>query len=202
MGHVVPINQKDKNNPKSFDAVLTSRPQANYVTRQFCTFHLSLSISISLFLSLPISLIEANPGLFLIYVHSFQAKIVQKNSRHQRDSNSDRRCWSRACWPLDHQHGPIFNVWFSIYFRHSIFPSLSLCLPLSTYLSLMFDFLSFFISIFIFLCLVKNLYLFLQYLKFMYNFISFYLSLSYMHLYIYTSFSPLRHTQPQNKNKL
>ena len=96
----------------------------------------------------------------------------------------------------------LFNVWFSIYFRHSIFPSLSLCLPLSTYLSLMFDFLSFFISIFIFLCLVKNLYLFLQYLKFMYNFISFYLSLSYMHLYIYTSFSPLRHTQPQNKNKL
>ena len=50
------------------------------------------------FLSLP------NPGLFLFIF--FKQKSYRKNSRIQRDSNSDRRSRRWACWPLDHHHGP------------------------------------------------------------------------------------------------
>ena len=36
----------------------------------------------------------------------FKYKFYGKNCRRQRDSNSDGRSRSRACWPLDHHHGP------------------------------------------------------------------------------------------------
>ena len=48
----------------------------------------------------------ANPVLFLIYFYSFQTQILQKNCRHQRDSNSDRQSRRRARRPLDHHHCP------------------------------------------------------------------------------------------------
>ena len=36
----------------------------------------------------------------------FSLTILQKNCRPQRDLNWDRRIRRRACWPLDHHHGP------------------------------------------------------------------------------------------------
>ena len=49
----------------------------------------------------------ANPGLFFCLFSFFSITILQKNCRSQRDSNSDRRSWRWARWPLDHHHGPI-----------------------------------------------------------------------------------------------
>ena len=45
-----------------------------------------------------------------VYLRSFQIQILQKNWTLQRNSNSDRRSIRRACWPLNHHHGPIFTI--------------------------------------------------------------------------------------------
>ena len=52
----------------------------------------------------------AYPSLFLFI---FKHKFYRKNCMLQRDSNSDRWSRSRARWPLDHHHGPIFLYFLS-----------------------------------------------------------------------------------------
>ena len=53
---------------------------------------------------------------------SFKTHIFQKNWRLHWDSNSDCRSRRRACWPLDHHHGP--NVQSLYPFYHSLSISL------------------------------------------------------------------------------
>ena len=43
---------------------------------------------------------------FCLFSFFLKHKCFGKNCRRQRDSNSDGQSRRRACWPLDHHHGP------------------------------------------------------------------------------------------------
>ena len=59
-------------------------------------------------------LFMGQPRPLFVYFRSFQAQILQKNCRRQRDSNSDRRSRRQTRWPLDHHHCPSsFQCWTS-----------------------------------------------------------------------------------------
>ena len=51
----------------------------------------------------------ACPVLFVFIFVLFTHKFYRKNCRRQRDSNSDRRSWRRARWPLDHTKAQIIK---------------------------------------------------------------------------------------------
>ena len=48
--------------------------------------------------------------LLCLFFFFWNTNFTEKNCRFQRDSNSDRQSWSRACKPLDHHHGPFYHL--------------------------------------------------------------------------------------------
>ena len=55
----------------------------------------------------------ADYGPFCLFSFFSNANL-QKNCRHQRDSNSDRWSRRRARWPLDHHHGPYHHYSYPV----------------------------------------------------------------------------------------
>ena len=74
------------------------------------------------------------PGSSFLFIFVlFKHKFTEKNCRRKKVSNSDRRSRRRACWPLNHHHGPQVLFLACLLFRSS---SSDLHLSLSFSLSL------------------------------------------------------------------
>ena len=99
----------EANHDKAFGQRRTRHVLRNFWSRELNTFSTPV-LNAMIYYNTCVGVFFSNgptPATFFVYFRFSKHKFYINNSWCQQDSNSDHWRRRRACWPLDHHHGPV-----------------------------------------------------------------------------------------------